>query len=502
MERIARRWSAVALCALGVLGGLLAASAALARGETTPNGTVVEVTGIEVLPDGRVLQATVLVDAAIADPDESLAAVAPNAVALEPGDVGAQYAINSKWHTSDIPVVVRYNHVADPPGLGGLESVLWAIDAWNSVPNSYFRFTYGGTTSAYASDVCSAVFADGINSVRFSSGLAAGTLGVACSIRGGAPVDGTWRVGEFDLLLDAGTNWSTSDVTPWNAYDLKSTVLHELGHALGLGHSNVPGSTMLPYLGRGSQQRTVTLDDIRGVQALYGIAGAPTPTNTATPTATPPRAVPSHQVWLPALARDESGAAPPPPPTATPTPTRTAAPPTPTPTSTPTQPPAAVSEVYDPDEPEVTLNDIRYVRVSVGDGVLEAYLQAWSPSGFSFFENARGDRSYVAMSFYFGSTGIGDNDLHVRTLAGGVFYVFRTTGDDFTQIHEGTWTDTGDGMRLQLPLALFPAGRNVAWDAFGAQALAVPRCGEGGCAWMNYDWAPDILQTKPRIQLP
>lgn len=53
--------------------------------------------------------------------------------------------------------------------------------------------------------------------------------------------------------------------------DLETVALHEIGHLLGLAHSNVSGSVMFPtYAG---QQRTLTADDIAGIQALYGRRG-------------------------------------------------------------------------------------------------------------------------------------------------------------------------------------------------------------------------------------
>jgi hypothetical protein len=63
--------------------------------------------------------------------------------------------------------------------------------------------------------------------------------------------------------------------------DLQGVATHEYGHALGLNHTGVSGSTMLPaIIGNGVPSRSIESDDIAGVQAIYGLKSATKPTIT------------------------------------------------------------------------------------------------------------------------------------------------------------------------------------------------------------------------------
>lgn len=54
-------------------------------------------------------------------------------------------------------------------------------------------------------------------------------------------------------------------------FDTETVALHEIGHLLGLNHSQVVGSVMFPTYG--GQRRALTQDDIAGIRALYGRRG-------------------------------------------------------------------------------------------------------------------------------------------------------------------------------------------------------------------------------------
>ena len=79
-----------------------------------------------------------------------------------------------------------------------------------------------------------------------------------------------------DVHFDVGETWADdpTDTTGDADFDFFTVALHELGHSLGLGHSEVVGSVMEPiYAGA---RRTLHPDDIAGIQAIYGV---PEPTS-------------------------------------------------------------------------------------------------------------------------------------------------------------------------------------------------------------------------------
>ncbi|KAJ9135234.1 hypothetical protein P3X46_032442 [Hevea brasiliensis] len=66
---------------------------------------------------------------------------------------------------------------------------------------------------------------------------------------------------------DATENWSTHPAK--DQMDYESVALHEIGHLLGLAHSQDPNAVMYPTIAPGAIKRDLALDDVKGIQALY-----------------------------------------------------------------------------------------------------------------------------------------------------------------------------------------------------------------------------------------
>nr|GMC73455.1 metalloendoproteinase 2-MMP-like [Ipomoea batatas] len=68
--------------------------------------------------------------------------------------------------------------------------------------------------------------------------------------------------------FDADENWAEFG-PPHDAVDIRSVALHEIGHLLGLGHSEVEQSVMWPRFAYGLSKINLHRDDIEGIRALY-----------------------------------------------------------------------------------------------------------------------------------------------------------------------------------------------------------------------------------------
>ncbi|KAL5264937.1 hypothetical protein ACHWQZ_G005883 [Mnemiopsis leidyi] len=71
-----------------------------------------------------------------------------------------------------------------------------------------------------------------------------------------------------EMHFDEAENWTTAYKLP--GINLQVVTAHEMGHGLGIEHSNIPGALMSPFY-IGWREQLTRNDDIRAVRHLYGV---------------------------------------------------------------------------------------------------------------------------------------------------------------------------------------------------------------------------------------
>jgi len=188
------------------------------------------------------------------------------------------YVLLSPRRTWDDPP----DYVVDNRGLagvtaadGGVNTVIAAITsnaAWNGAGT-------GTRLTAHAGSVAAFTLGDGIPMLNFTDPQHAcnGTC-LAATFTGfySQRADGTTRIDDADIVTNASQPWvSTNEPDGCSGeYYIEGVMVHETGHGIGLGHSNVAGSTMYPSVSAcNNGPATTEADDEAGVQDLYGGGG-------------------------------------------------------------------------------------------------------------------------------------------------------------------------------------------------------------------------------------
>ena len=149
-----------------------------------------------------------------------------------------------------------------PTPAAAVASIQTAMNKWTTACN--IQFVYDGPTSTGASLAGASLNGggptDGLNVVAWGNGgqVTGSTTGV--TFVSASSSGGPFTLNESDIVLNYANNAS-----------LDVTLLHEVGHMIGLDHSNVTnvvmsGPPLTPYVALTSLQA----DDIAGCQNLYG----------------------------------------------------------------------------------------------------------------------------------------------------------------------------------------------------------------------------------------
>ena len=180
----------------------------------------------------------------------------------------------ARWFEPDSnqPVVFYANPAGAPAVLKLQEDMQAVMNAWSQAGGS-LRATYGGTRTG-----CGVQVADGANSISFNNCDSYFAVSQSCS--GLLAVSGIVRYMPGQTKMIGGTRFAKAieSNVAFNPYGLcnftnrcqiQEILTHELGHALGLGHSSDTSATMSAYAHFDNRCASLMTDDIQGINAIY-----------------------------------------------------------------------------------------------------------------------------------------------------------------------------------------------------------------------------------------
>lgn len=183
------------------------------------------------------------------------------------------------WDPGNIPMQIKMPTsptLADGTHYAG--SVLAAMQAWNGLVGTV-QFTAQTTNTVMNPPSGTYASGNSINEIVMDSQYNSGaerkdfdemTLAIAVTYS-----QGNARV-ESDIVFNTNKSWNSYRGGLQSAMDIRRVAIHELGHTLGLGHTdNVPPRDAIMYFQvRDDSPDTMQADDIAGAQLLYGAPGA------------------------------------------------------------------------------------------------------------------------------------------------------------------------------------------------------------------------------------
>lgn len=200
-------------------------------------------------------------------------------VIVDPGPIGgapvggapgaASFAPNTpagRWAAASLPVpfVLALPRSRDVGAEAAAELEV-ALRTWPRAKCTSFRTRFDGEKTAVAAD-------DGVNVVLFHDDAWPAELVPGAVAQTVVYADGSGNYRDADIHINSKEFRFSLDGKA-GTLDLRSVLVHELGHALGLGHSNDPRATMFAS-GNGVRWRSLEKDDVDGVCSLYAGTGA------------------------------------------------------------------------------------------------------------------------------------------------------------------------------------------------------------------------------------
>jgi predicted Zn-dependent protease len=176
--------------------------------------------------------------------------------------VMAYVLLSPRRRWASTPVTVRVYNVGNSTitdGSGGVNATVSAIRAWGIISSS--------TTSSAAvrGSAPATIMLNTNGGICSSSCLAATLTGYYVSQTGDD------RIYDADVYTNLAYQYYSSGETGCTGeFDINSIMVHEVGHVIGIGHSNVSGATMYPSISTcNTAPRSLAADDIAARDDLY-----------------------------------------------------------------------------------------------------------------------------------------------------------------------------------------------------------------------------------------
>lgn len=171
----------------------------------------------------------------------------------------------ARWSSSPVPFYVNTQNLDVDPS-AALSAVQFGAYAWTNQSNAVFSFYYAGSTAG------TTVTSNGRNEVFFRNASNGNAIATTYTYSSGG------RIIDTDIVFwDGAFKFFTGTSGCSGGLYIEDIATHEFGHAVGLGHSSVSGSTMYPSVSYCSTNaRSLSEDDKQGVEALYPSAATNT----------------------------------------------------------------------------------------------------------------------------------------------------------------------------------------------------------------------------------
>lgn len=164
-----------------------------------------------------------------------------------------------RWAST--PIAVRTYTVGNPTitdGNGGVNRTVIAIRVWGIINSST-------TGSAAVRGSAPATIMLNTNGGLCSGGCLAATLTGYYTTQAGDD-----RIYDADVYTNTAQPLYSSGESCSGEYDVEGIMAHEVGHVIGIGHSNVAGATMYPTVSAcNTANRTLASDDLAARDDLY-----------------------------------------------------------------------------------------------------------------------------------------------------------------------------------------------------------------------------------------